>query len=483
MPFPDLAARLDAGAPEPLALQLVRLLAREIRDGGMAPGAAMPSSRALAEELGISRHVAMSALRELEMEGWVLSRPGSGTYVSGTPPGELPRGWGALADPAAMPEDPPFELSSQLRPVSAMASTLLDLSDGFPDARLAPKEALARGYRRALQRHGDDLLGRGEPQGNPLLREQLALHLRDSRGLNVRAENLLITRGIPMALTLIAQALGGHAAVENPGQPQAWEALRAAGCSLHPVRADVGGLVPEALAELLAHQPIAFLHLSPRRHFPTTAPLSPERRARVMELARIHRFARVEDDPDGDLAWTAAALPLAAEDPEGRVIHLGSLSQVLAPGLGLGYLVAPSGLIDRLARVRQRLDLQGDHVLEWAVADVMRDGDLVRHLARSRKIYRERRDAFARALQAGLGPGFEVVPPGSGLACWVKTPPGLPLEPWCSRCLLAGVKLLPGSHFEFHGLPLQGLRLGFGHLEEAEAHKALAILVRNGVAP
>ncbi len=483
MSFLDLASRLDPDAPEPLALQLVRLLAREILEGRIPPGAAMPSSRILAEELGISRHVAMSALRELELEGWVLSRPGSGTYAADTPPTALPATWGRLPERPTMPAAPPFELSSQLQPVSTLASSMLDLSDGFPDARLAPKEALARGYRRALQRHGDDLLGLGETRGNRALREGLAQYLRENRGLQVTPENLLITRGTAMGLSLVASALGGHAAVEDPGDPAAWEALRTAGCQLHPVAVDSQGLVSAALEDLLTRQAITLLCLTPQRHFPTTVALSPERRTRLMELAHLRDFALVEVDPDLEFAWEGPArLPLAAEDPEGRVIHLGSLSHLLAPGLGLGYLVAPSALVDRLARLRQRLDLQGDRVLEWAVADLIRDGDLERHLARARKIYRERRDAFAERLREELGPalgeGFEVTVPEGGLACWVKLPPSLDVRPWCAACLKAGVKLHPGSRYDFRGQPLPGLRLGFAQLEPGEARKALRILRR-----
>jgi GntR family transcriptional regulator/MocR family aminotransferase len=482
MPLFDFAIHLDANAPEPLSLQLARLLAREILEGRLLPGAAMPSSRSLAEELNLSRHVAMSAVRELELEGWVQSHPGSGTYVAEHPPTAIPRAWGRLPERPPLPEAPPFELSSQLRPVSTLASSMLELSDGFPDARLAPKEALARGYRRALQRHGDDLLGLGESRGNRSLREALAQYLRENRGLRITPENLLITRGTPMGLGLVAAALAGDAAVENPGDPAAWEALRPY-CRLHPVSVDGEGLVPEALEELLDRQPISLLCVTPQRHFPTTVALATPRRARLMELARIHDFAVVEVDSDLEYAWDAAPrLPLAAEDPEGRVIHLGSLAHLLAPGLGLGYLVAPSALVDRLARLRQRLDIQGDRVLEWSVADLLRDGDLERHLARARRVYRERRDAFLDGLREELGPesegGFRFPPPEGGLACWVELPPGLDAEAWCSACQRASLKVHPGSRYEFSGRPLSGLRLGFAHLEPEEARRALGLLGR-----
>jgi len=458
------------------------VLAAEIMAGRMAPGEAMPGSRTLAQDLGLSRHMVMSALWELELEGWVESRPGSGTYVAGAPPSVFPRNWGAKPERAVIPQEPAFELSSQLRPVSTLASSMLDLSDGFPDARLAPKDALARGYHRALQRHGDDLLGKGESRGNRSLREQLASHLRNARGLHTEAENMLITRGMTMSLTLIAQALaagGGDIAVEDPGDPRVWEALGSTGARLHPVPVDGEGLVPESLEKLVSKHPLALLHLSPRCHFPTTVPLTEPRREAVMALARRHGFAIVEEDPDAELTWEGTPPhPMAAEDPGGQVIHLGSLSQLLAPGLGLAYVVAPAALVDRLARLRQRLDVQGDRVLEWAMADLIRDGDLERHLARSRKVLQKRREAFRCSILAELGADFEIQACDGGQACWVRIPSSLDAEAWAQACLRAGVKFHPGSHYDFQGRRLSGVRLGFAHLEAGEARRTLGILGR-----
>jgi len=480
MPFLDLSSRMDSDAAEPLSLQLARLLAAEILGGHLAPGEALPSSRSLAQDLGLSRHLVMSALWELQMEGWVESRQGSGTFVADHPPSIFPRAWGKGPELSLIPEHPAFDLPSQLRPVSTLAATMLDLSEGCPDARLAPKEALAKGYRRAMQRHGDNLLGRGESRGNQTLREQLASHLQHARGLRAEAGNLLITRGTPMSLTLIAQALaaeGGHIAVEDPGNPEAWEALRSSRATLHPVPVDARGLIPEALEALAKSCSLALVYLSPRRHFPTTVPLEASRREAVMALARRHGFALVEDDPDAELGWEGPqSLPMAARDPEGQVIHLGSLSQLLAPSLGLAYLVGPAALVDRLARLRRRMDVQGDRVLEWAVADLIRDGDWERHLARSRRVLRQRREAFVQGVNEVLGEGFEVTPCGGGQACWVRIPADLDMAAWATACLGAGVRILPGSHHDFHGRELAGLRLGFAHLEPVEARQALGIL-------
>jgi GntR family transcriptional regulator/MocR family aminotransferase len=482
MRFLDLATLLDPGAPEPLALQLARLLAGEIKAGRVAHGEAVPGSRSLAQDLGLSRHVVMSALWELEMEGWVESRPGSGTYVVRTPPSVTPQAWGCSLERHVMPQEPAFEVPGNLRPLSCLASDVLDLSDGLPDARLAPKEALGRGYHRALQRHGDDLLGRGGSRGNLAFREHLARQLRDARGLSIGPENLLITRGMSMSLALVAEALalsGRAVAVEDPGNPRVWDVLGSAGARLHPVPVDGQGMDTGALGALAESRPLALIYLTPRRHFPTTVPLAPERRADLLALARRHGFAVVEEDPDAELTWEGPPrVSLAAEDAEGRVIHLGSLSQLLATGLGLAYVVAPAALLDRLARLGQRLDVEGDHVLEWAVADLIRDGDLERHLARSCKILRERRDSLLRGLAEELGEAFEVQPCQGGQAVWIRTPIGFDTVAWARNCLQEGIRVHPGSHYDFHGRRLAGLRLGFAQLEVCEARKVLRVLHR-----
>ena len=480
MAFLHLAPQLDPAAQEPMALQLARLLVGEILAGHLAHGAMMPGSRSLAQDLGLSRHVVMSALWELELEGWVQSKPGSGTYVAQHPPSAMPSAWGAQGKSRMIPPEPGFGLPSQLQPLSTQTAMGLDLSEAFPDPRLAPQDALGRAYQRAIQRHGDALLGQGEPQGNHALREQLAIHLRHVRGLQVEAENLLITRNTAMSLTLVAQALaptGGHIAVEDPGDPRAWEALGATGGRLHSVSVDQDGVDPEALAALASKHSLAMLYLSPRRQIPTTVSLSPQRREAVQAVAQRHGFALLENDPDAELTWAGAApLPLAAEDPEGRVIHLGSLSQLLAPGLGLAYLAGPARFVERLARLRRRMDIQGDRVLEWAVADLIRDGDFERHLARSRKILRDRHGAFMQGLAELLGEDFAPVPCGGGQSCWVSAPPQVDVDAWCERCLAAGVKIRPGSYYDFQRRSRSNIRLGFAHLESVEARAALRIL-------
>ncbi len=473
---------LDPAAREPLVLQIVRALAGAIQEGRLRPGEALPGSRALAEALGVHRNTVLAALWELRAEGWLEGRVGSGTFVAPSPPHRLPKAWGpGLPPPSPPPAAPGFDLPSTQGPAALPAAAPLQVAEGLPDVRLAPTEAMARNYQRALRLHGPELLLHGEPKGNQGLRRALAEHLGEHRGLAVDPEQILVTRGGRMAAGLVASALfrkGGLVAVEDPGKRPAWEALQqAAPVRLRALPVDGGGLSTEALEALLEREPVGLLHLTPRHQFPTTVALAPERRARVMELARKHRFAILEDDYDFEYHYEGAPpLPLAAQDPTGQVIHVGSLSKMLAPGLRLGFLVAPSSLVDRLARVRARLDTQGDRVLEWATADLLRDGDLDRHLRRVRKIYRERRDRLAEGLARTLGPRAAFDVPAGGLAFWLRAAGDLDVEAWARRCQERGLYFHPGRHFSFRGEALPATRLGFAMLDDAQMEDVCARL-------
>jgi GntR family transcriptional regulator / MocR family aminotransferase len=478
MHFRDLQPQLDPESSEPLAFQLAGLLAREIQAGRLVPGEMLPGSRVLSENLGFSRYVAMAALKELVKQGWATSLPNSGTYVSQTLPSHLPHSWGVHPDPGSIPSRPAFDLPSHLQPVSSLAAESMDLSDGLPDTRLAPKLALGKGYQRALKRHGDRLLGRGEPRGNLALREALCGYLEDHRGIRAEAENVLIVRDLPMPHLLIASALlpkGGTIAVEDPGNPILQEALEAVpGAHLIPLPVDEGGLQLSALEDLCSSRKLNFLCISTQHQVPTACSLEPARRQPLLDLAKKYGFAILEEDPEFEYYGPAGPLlPLASHDLEGRVIYSGSFSQLLAPGLGLGFLVAPKALVDRLARLRQNLGAQGDRVMEWALADLIRDGDFGRHLARARPIYRERREHLPELLKEILGEAFRVMPSAGGLSAWVHCPVDLNLEAWTEACRVEGVKIRPGRHYDFHGGHLPFFHLGFGGFEPQEMKLAL----------
>ena len=214
---------------------------------------------------------------------------------------------------------------------------------------------------------------------------------------------------------------GDVVAVEALGYRPAWSALAATGARLVPVPVDEHGLDVDALEALAARERLRAVYVTPHHQYPTTVMLDAGRRLRLLELARTHRIAVIEDDYDFEFHYEGRpVLPLAAADRHAVVVYIGTLSKILAPPLRLGFIVAPPLLIERLAELRLSIDRQGDQVVECAVAELIEDGELQRHVRRMRRIYQARRDALVAAVRKRLGGalGFEV--PAGGMALWAR---------------------------------------------------------------
>jgi GntR family transcriptional regulator/MocR family aminotransferase len=302
--------------------------------------------------------------------------------------------------------------------------------------------------------------------------------LRSTRGLDPDPERLLVTRGSQLAITLAARALvrpGDVVAVEELGYPAAWEAFRAAGARLVPLPLDEGGVRVEALEALARRERVRAVYLTPHHQFPTTATLPAGRRLELLHLAIAKRIAIVEDDLDCEFHYDGGpVLPLAASDPAGVVMYVGTLSKVLAPGLRLGYVHAPPQAIACLAEHRRYLDRQGDGALELAIAELLEDGEIPQHVWRMRRIYAARRDVLAAALRRELGSVLEFTVPPGGMAIWCRVAEHVDLERWAEASARRGVPFDTGRLFAFDGSPRQALRLGFA----AEAEKELREGVR-----
>ncbi len=399
-------------------------------------------------------------------------------------PTRLPGGAGPAGGPAAPPMSGPppggmgFDLHRAPEPGAPDAArNLLRVATGNPDPRLLPGAALARAYRRALTVNPKGTLALDDPQGHPALREALARMLRATRGVPATPERLVVTRGGQLPLALVAHALlgpGDAVAVEALGARDAWEACARAGARCLPVPVDEGGMDVETLERLAAAERLRAVLVSPARQYPTAVALAPERRARLLSLAARHRLAVLETDHDAEFQFDGAAPPpLAAEDQAGVVVLVGSLSKVFSPGLRLGYVHAPAPLVAELRSARDALDRHGDPALERAMAELLEDGEIARHLNRMHPVYRLRRDALARALRADLGEVLTFAPPAGGLALWATVRGGVDVDAWARRALERGVAFQAGRQFAFDGRPVQALRLGFSaHAEEELAEVA-----------
>ena len=477
----EFAVTLDRGpAAIPIFRRIARALADDIRRGRLKPGDRLPGTRTLAESLQVNRVTVLAAYDELASEGWIDIVPAQGARVSQHVPD---RTSAAAAAPRAsvpapvyeLPPPPPVEYSPEMLP------NLLVFSGSSPDARLVPIEPLARAYRRVLRRSGGRSLRYSAAEGHPRLRAALAEMLTATRGLAARTEHVFITRGSQMALTLVARALvrpGDVIAVEALGYRHAWEGFRSAGATLVPVGVDANGLDVEALEGLAASRRVRAVYVTPHHQFPTTATLSAQRRTRLLDLARRHRMAIIEDDYDHEFQYAGPpVLPLASLDRVGTVIHIGSLSKVLAPGLRIGYIVGPSDLLAAVAAHREFLDMQGDHVVEAAVAELVEEGEIQRHVRRARREYQRRRDLLVRLLHTQAKERLTFRIPAGGLALWVRAESGVNVEPWRARAYARGVAFQTARSFTFDRKPRPYARLGYGSLDERELTEAVARLV------
>ncbi|MGE5243741.1 MAG: PLP-dependent aminotransferase family protein [Betaproteobacteria bacterium] len=466
-----------------MSRQIASAIVAEIQRGRLRPGERVAGSRTLARTLRVHRQTVVSAVDELIAEGWLVSRRASGTFVARRRPDAIPKRFvGADGTRRAMPkrmgialyDAPEPELPSTVPPGAIL------MSGGRPDVRLLPADLIGRAYRRVLRTFGPALLSYCHPAGSLRLRRALAGMLSATRGLAVDSASILLTRGSQMALSLTARALvraGDVVAVENPGYRPAWEAFRLAGAEILPIPVDEYGVDLEVLERTARLRRIRALYVTPHRQFPTTVTLSAPRRLALLQLAANERFAIVEDDYDHEFHYHGRpVLPLASADTAGLVIYIGTWSKVLAPALRLGFLVAPPDLIAQLVAYRSFQDLQGDPVLECALAELLDDGLIQRHVRKVKRVYHARRDAFVTALRRDLGAFLSFTVPSGGTAVWVRTRDARTVARWANRARDLGVFFDEGSAFTVDGAPLPGARLGFGCLAEDEIALAVSRL-------
>lgn len=516
MPW-QIPVELPAGE-QPVFLRIADAVVHDIRRGRLAAGEKLPSSRTLARELGVHRNTVLAALAELTAQGWIESQPARGVFVTRELPAppkrsapRAPRDQARRDDAGfALPPPPPLPVVHEARQVALAAQAapptraalaahvdrdpvalrelarrrrgLLRMDSATPDPRLFPVELLARAWRRTLMRQGRQLLTYDSPQGHPALLTALAEMLRQARGMPCKPEELITTRGSQMAIDLVARTLlspGDAVAVEALGYRPAWNALAWAGAELCPVPVDAHGMQIDALAKLSEKRTIRAVYLTPHHHYPTTVTLSPARRMQLLALAQRHRWLIIEDDYDSELHFEGRPVaPLASADPQRNVLYIGTLSKILAPGLRLGFLVAPPDTIPRLLGARFVMDRQGDLPMEAAVAELIDEGELQRHVRRMRAECLLRRDVLVEELTKIVGGALSFTPPRGGMALWAEVDPELDATAWCEACEDAGLVLARPSHWAFAPPAPNALRLAYSELRRPELRRAAEILAQ-----
>lgn len=356
---------------------------------------------------------------------------------------------------------------------------ILSLAGGLPSPDSFPVEAMRAASERVLRDTPREALQYAASEGFGPLREWVAAHLRD-QGLTVDADQVLITTGSQQGLDLVAKVLvdsGAPVAVETPTYLGALQAFAPMEPLFASVASDADGPRPDAVAALPHDAPgTRFLYVLPNFQNPSGRLMPDARRDALVAAARQARVPLVEDNPYGDLWYDAPPpRPLAARWPEG-VIYLGSFSKVLAPGLRLGYVVAPRALFPKLLQAKQAADLHTPGFNQRVVFEVIRDGFLDRHVPTIRARYRVQRDALCAALAEHLPPGSEWQAPSGGMFCWVRLPAGCDAVALLLRAVDAGVAFVPGAAFYAHQPDARTVRLSFVTLTPDEIRTAVATL-------
>ena len=448
----DLLVGLDRDGATPLRAQLEEQLRDAVRSGRLAPGVALPSSRSLARELGVSRGVVVDAYAQLGAEGYLVARQGAPTLVSDA------------ASPALGAPPPP----------SADRPPRFDFRPGGPDVALFPRAAWLASLRRGLRDAPDARFDYGDPRGAPELRLALARYLGRVRGVACDPERVVVTSGMAQGMALLARALvaggGRRIGVEDPSSAPGREQLAANGLEIVPVPVDGDGLRVDVLEALAPDAAFA----APAHQFPLGVVLAPERRAALIEWAARSGAIVLEDDYDAEYRYDRAPVGAVQGLAPELVAYAGSVSKTLAPGLRLGWLVVPERLSEGVVAAKAADDLGTPVVEQLALADFLEHGQLDRHLRRTRTIYRARRDALVAALAREL-PDCPPAGVAAGLHLVMHLPSGADERAVLERARSRGVGLYGLSEHRIEPGP-PALLLGYGRITEAAIAAAVAEL-------
>jgi len=483
------------GDHSPLYLQLESEIIQLICRGILKPGQALPSSRELAQSLKLNRKTVVATYEELGAQGWVETRERSGVYVSNHLPDtsarainpnskKLIRSWQPAYPLINRPSDVATRTDTSMEiNAPGMPSPLYKIDDGFPDPRIAPIEELVREYRRfGKSRLANRFLMYGPEHGSYRLRVELANFLNRTRGMQVTEKEILITKGTQMAIYLTTQLViraGDTVFVPEPGYMDANQTFKLAGANLVFIPVDKEGMDVDRIEQLCKKKVPKMIYIIPHHHRPTTVTLSAERRMRLMNLARKYGFALLEDDYDFDYHFSSnPLLPLASLDTGGHIIYVGSFCKSIAPGIRIGFMVAPEVVINEAAAIRKLIDRQGEQLLEEATAELLSTGDIYRHIKKSHKIYQERLENTCRLLREQLGEYLTFDKPNGGLAIWATYRKNISAGAVAGNAAKLGLKISDGRNYFFQpntSMPHDFIRIGYCSLDETEMAAAIDI--------
>jgi GntR family transcriptional regulator / MocR family aminotransferase len=492
--------RLDRSAAEPLHEQLYRQIRDELKSGTFTDRASrLPSSRALAVDLGISRLTVNLAFSKLHAEGYLRSKARSGTFVANPLPesfltadkfarqtgGRIRRGGSEahrLVEHRARISDrvraiPDQRVGKQFDLGALDARAGVSLVPGLPAVDEFPIDIWERLRSQVLAQKGTHLLRHASSRGDAELRTAVATYLCDFRGARCHPDQILIVGGMQQAMLISAMALldpGEPVWIEDPGFHQARRVFILAGAKVVPKPLDHQGIV---IARSPKEKHPKIIHVTPSHQYPLGMTMSFERRTALLDFAQANDAFIFEDDFYAEFRFTGPPLPcLQGIDDFGRVIYAGTMSKILYPSLRLGYVVAPEALIDPLVKIRSTMDQHSSAIDQATLARFITEGFFLSHIRRMRRIYAERREVFVKQFNELLGDRFTLQVPEGGLnmVAWLKREEDFPV---IHRVTLEiGVKPSPLSFYCIQARPKPAFVFGFAGWTPAQIRESLVKL-------
>jgi GntR family transcriptional regulator/MocR family aminotransferase len=470
-------ARLSQQENMPLHRQLYEAMRRAILDGKLSAGDRLPSSRELTQDLGLSRNTVVAALNQLSVEGYLVSRVGSGTYINDNLPKSQQR------KNAGRAPRHHAELSKRGTALSTtFCATQLEIqpfTSGIADFSAFPVALWQRLQNKHWRMTYPDMLDYSYSGGHAPLRRAVADYLRVFRSVPLEVEQVIITSGTQQSLELCAQLLADHGDtvwLEDPAYWGAVKAFMATGLALHPVRVDQHGMAPCSDDE---RRPPRLIYTTPSHQYPTGAVMSLTRRQQILGLARAHDAWILEDDYDSEFRFSGPPLSsLAGLDQDERVLYMGSFSKVLYPGLKLGYLVVPKNLVSAFKQAHYDLNRPGQMPLQAALAEFIELGHFASALRRARQSYAQRRQCLLEALAPCLGTLAHISGAEQGLHLCIRLPGTVDDKALAQRIGDLGMVVRPLSAYCLQRSDAKGLVVGYGYAALAEIERCGPILAK-----
>ncbi|NMD08445.1 MAG: PLP-dependent aminotransferase family protein [Phyllobacteriaceae bacterium] len=457
---------IDRNEAEAFQSQIARQIRELVLSGRLKPGARLPSSRALSEQLGVARATVVEAYEQLSGEGYVETRLGSGTAVAA----ELPEALLASGTGRHAPYKPEPRLKREpARPFRA----------GLVDWEHFPHDDWGRILGRYWRNPPITLLEHNDPFGWLPLRKAIAAHLFDWRGIACEPEQVIVTAGGSDAFDLVRRAVftpGDQLWLEDPGYPTARRVFALGGVEVVPMAIDGEGLLVSAARQTHADARGAFV--TPARQYPTGVTMPLTRRLELLAWAKQAGAIIIEDDYDSEYRYVGRPLPaLMSLDRDASVIYSGTFSKVFSPIIRLGFIVVPKRLIDVFRHERIVFGAPPSLLVQPALAQFMEDGQFAVHIRRMRRLYSARRDCLMKALTPGIPDLFQLDAPPSGLMLLLRFAPGTDDMELEKDLTAAGLETLTLSSHYVGRQKQQGLLLSFAGFHEDDLEKAAARLI------